>query len=247
MPNAVAVERGCGFRKQGGVYFECGVGPGGRPIEEFLFCPPIVLPASWVRATGLTPRGVRLVQDEATKVWHTFDIIGKEYYPNPSDWVEETKRYGMSRRVELQAQDYSKLTAESRHIVLHERAFIDNPEPLFAAIGRGGWEPCPKNLPEHRDTGLTPTMCAALWWECLVDGDPDRMGIDPRTTVRKMPSFVYCGSHPPEGYVPQYRLAIFGSFPISRIVVVKSEQASQHEMKLERVRGAGIPSKLVDR
>lgn len=93
-PKAIPVPRGCGERKQTAVYCEVGMGPGGRPLEDFLICPPQKInPAE----LGVRPIGVRLVQHQA--VWHTLDWMGSEHYPNVADMVEEVRRFGLSRRL----------------------------------------------------------------------------------------------------------------------------------------------------
>jgi hypothetical protein len=244
---ATVAERGCGYRVQGGVYITCGIGPDGRPVEDFLFCPPLLLPPAQIRAMGLhSPRGIRVVQDQQTKVWHTFDVVGVTSYPNASDMVEEIRRFGLSRRAELQAQDYAKLTPESRHILLHPRAHIENHAELYAARQRERWvyEPCPKGFEHHNSLKVAPQfMCIALWYESLIGGESLRTSF--RSVTRKMPAFQYVGAAPPDGFVPDYKLAIIGSFPITAIEVVKASNGD-HEWKMERVRGAKVPTRLVD-
>lgn len=52
--NAIPVRRGCGERKQGGIYGECGLSPFGRPLEDFLLDP-----APYVAdQTRLCPKGL---------------------------------------------------------------------------------------------------------------------------------------------------------------------------------------------
>lgn len=41
--NAMPVVRGCGTRKMGCAYAECGMSPDGRPVEDFLVCEPLLL------------------------------------------------------------------------------------------------------------------------------------------------------------------------------------------------------------
>ncbi len=43
-PKVIADERGCGDREPGGVYAESGLSRYGRPIEHFLFDPPLPVP-----------------------------------------------------------------------------------------------------------------------------------------------------------------------------------------------------------
>ena len=62
--NAIPVARGCGTRKKGGCYAECGLSDDGLPLEHFLFDPPIVLTKEARDKLGIIDRGVRLFQEE---------------------------------------------------------------------------------------------------------------------------------------------------------------------------------------
>src|SRR5262245_30270640 len=113
------LKRQCGYRKKGGVYLSVPTSEDGLPIEYFLIDPP--QPVELV-ALGLSPRGVHLVQKDG--VWHVFDVVGQDNYPNVCDVVIEAKALGVSRRCEL--PDYSNLSSESRLVLVHQRAFIKN-------------------------------------------------------------------------------------------------------------------------
>jgi hypothetical protein len=227
----MVVERGCGTRVKGGVYAEIPLSKHGLPLESFLSCPPVVVDAQQL---GLTNVGVKLI--ERAGVWHVFDIVGKQHYPNVADFVEEARRFGISRRLS-QNLDFSKLTTDSRLILLHDHAHIDNFE-----LYRGAHE-CPKVKPGH-DRDPLPEMCISLWWQDLVQGEPtEETG---RAVRRKMPSFEYTGYMRPENILPKYRLAIFGSFPIPKLVVVNDPEAGTHEQAFHKARNAGLPVRLVD-
>jgi hypothetical protein len=124
-------------------------------------------------------------------VTHVFDIIGGENYPNVADWLEETRRLGVSRRLELgSTEEYARLSPRSRLFLLHRRAVIDNPADYYAAmsqteLGRLARADCPKYHPQHtvgvmRETeGAEPFYlypdspapgCAALYWHDLQEG-----------------------------------------------------------------------------
>jgi hypothetical protein len=216
---------------KGGVYAEIPLSKHGLPLESFLFCPPVVVDAG---ALGLTNVGVKLIERDG--VWHIFDIVGKQHYPNVADFVEEARRFGISRRLS-QNLEFAKLTTESRLILLHDRAYIDN----FGQY-RGDHE-CPKAKKGH-DHDPLPEMCISLWGEDLVDGEP--VPEDDRRVKRVMPSFEYEGYMRPEGVTPKYQLAIFGSFPIPKLVVVNDPDDNAHEKSLHKARNAGIPVRLVD-
>lgn len=158
--------RGCGKRKPGGVYIELKLSPCGAPLEDFLVDPPLRVDAE---AMGVSPRGVHLI--ERNGVTHVADWVGAEHYPNVISFVEEARRMGVSRRAE--GIDYSRLTPDSRTLLIHPRAWIDNARDYFTARVRDmlpAW--CPKSKPEHTDPGLPPPMCASIWWEDLDPSEP---------------------------------------------------------------------------
>jgi hypothetical protein len=128
-------------------------------------------------------------------VTHIFDEVGTDNYPNVADFIEESRRRGVSRRLELEASEYARLTSRSRLIMLHKRACIFNPDEYYKEmqgleldrLARAG---CPKLHPQHKIEGvggvsyITPKQapkpegvpldpgCAALWWNDLEKGKP---------------------------------------------------------------------------
>lgn len=129
MPTVFAnpVPRGCGERSAGGVYVESGLGPGGRPLEDFLFDPPLPV-----------PEGLDLVNkpqiwdDPVTGVPHLWVWVGAEYYPYLPDYLEETRRFGASRKLNPNL-DLSRLVPASRLMLAHpfalNAAWLDQRPP----------------------------------------------------------------------------------------------------------------------
>lgn len=136
-------------------------------------------------------------------VAHVFDIIGQDNYPNVADFLEEARRLGVSRRLELEGGEYARLTSRSRLILLHKRAVIENPAEVITEFGelelaRLARADCPKHLPSHKvqlvkdgcagvgdgcgDAWLfaqkEPPGCAALYWHLIEGGItiPERSG-----------------------------------------------------------------------
>jgi len=106
--------RGCGTRKEGGLYLVTATSPYGFPIEHFLVDPPI----PW--------RGPRVLRApmliEAGGVVHIAMTVGKTYYPYVPDIVEEIRVLGLSKRVPRDF-DFTKLTpGRSRILLIHPRA-----------------------------------------------------------------------------------------------------------------------------
>ena len=257
--------RGCGSRKSGAIYAEVGVGPNGMPVEHFLVDPPIKIDKA---EYGLSDVGVKLVEREG--VYHIFDIIGEAFY-QVADYVEETRRFGASRRLPS-TLDFSKLTADSRLILLHKRAWTDKFEEYakgWVSVGPyPDYKPCPKNWDGHKylfgemREGLGDNLkeydcCLGFVWQDVEGGMPIPVSSDPKDTinarwfargvVRKMPSFQYEAAKPPAVLVnPEdrgYHLAIFMSLPITRLAVVAGEKARE---SLAKAQAAKLSVEMVD-
>ncbi len=251
---AIPVQRGCGYRVQGGVYAECGLSPTGRPLEDFLLDPPIPIDSDRQQALGIRPVGVTLVPDPRRGgVHHVFDWVGSVHYANVADILEEVRRFGLSRRLPRNL-DFSLLSRETRHVLVHASAWIDDPAPYFAdRVEAGGplmW--CPKILPEHMVCRAPPAMCAGLWWEDVDGGIAVGHAHGYRAVERTMPAFRYLAKCPPPfplGYARRYTPAAFASFPISRVVVVSDPAGGSHRQALERagaVTRNGVPVEEVE-
>src|SRR5579862_2920010 len=91
---AIPVIRGCGQRVKGGLYIECGLSAGGQPLEYFLIDPPQLLDG---RALGITPVGTKLI--EFGGATHVVDWVGSKSYKGVCDFVEEVRKFGLSRRI----------------------------------------------------------------------------------------------------------------------------------------------------
>ncbi len=123
-PKADPVPRGCGDREPGGVYAECGLSSRGRSLEEFLIDPPLPIPAgldlvnkpqTWQR---LLPSGEPALDGEGLPIFDLLIWVGQEHYPYVPDYLEETLRFGASRRLNPNL-DLSLLSRSSRMILAH--------------------------------------------------------------------------------------------------------------------------------
>jgi len=237
--------RGCGKRKAGGVYIDMGLvpagTPGARPVDDFLIDPPVRVSDQMRDDLGVKPVGVTLV--DMNGVTHVIDWVGESFYPNVADYVEEVKHLGLSRRCELAADEYARLTRDSQIILVHPRAWIDQ----FAALSEAViveendrqdilWH-CPKNTHRESVEASLESCCLGLAWCDLVDCDEDG--------ERAMPSFSYTGT--PHAIFEDeltltYTPAIFAQFPISQLVVVRdSEDPDREERAHERASRADLP------
>ena len=196
--------RGCGYRQPGAAYLAVPLGPGGRPVEEFLIDPPVVIddPAR----LGLTSVGTAMIERDG--VTHVLDIVGREHYPTVLSFIDEARRMGISRRISRNT-DFSKITPASRLLLLHAHADIANAAEFPTT------ERCPCHVPEHLADGFT-DMCARLW------------ALEPLDAA-------------------QHRLAMFASFSIPQIEVVRDPVGGTHSHTMAAAATAGVPVVEVDR
>ncbi len=157
--------RGCGYRHPGGAYLAVPLGPEGRPIEEFLIDPPIIITDPG--RLGLAAVGTTLVERDG--ITHVLDIIGREHYPTVTAFIDEARRMGISRRIS-RSTDFSRLTGDSRLILLHPHADIAN-APEFPTR-----RTCPCHVPEHLAGEFT-GMCARLWGDEPLEAAQHRLAI----------------------------------------------------------------------
>src|SRR5436309_822237 len=195
--------RGCGYRQPGGAYFAVPLGPGGRPVEEFLIDPPIVIDATRLGAASV---GVTLIEREG--VTHVLDIVGREHYPTVASFVDEARRLGVSRRAP-RTIDFQRISERSRLLLAHVDADIANAAEFPCD------RPCPCDVAEHLAPGFQ-GMCARLWWH------------QPLEAAR-------------------HRLALFASFPIPQIEVVRDRVGGSHSDTVTAASRSGLPIVEVER
>lgn len=226
------MERGCGRRVKGAAYLSTPLSGGGLPLENFLIDPPQCIDPDEL---GVTPVGVKLLEDPSRPgIFHVLDWVGSEHYPNVADFVEELKRFGLSRRIP-KTFPFAKLSKDSKILLIHSRAYIGDYKSY-----KNGDKPCPKCLKGHGDP--LQEMCARLWWSDL-EGTEDADG---GKVVRQMPSFEYTGYACPVYVVPQHAPAIFCSLPIAQIDVIRDGENFTHESAMEKVEKCGLPVVLQD-
>lgn len=110
--------RGCGkSRTEESPYACTGLDAEGVPIEHFLVDPVIPWPGGW-------QRGAKIIQKGDTH--HLVIFIGKEFYPSPWDYLEETRRFGASRKLPKNLPFHLLTPGKSLMLLVHARAF-----PIF--------------------------------------------------------------------------------------------------------------------
>lgn len=246
-----AIERGCGVREPGGIYFETVTSKRGRPVEDFLFDPP--LPAEDL---NLPARGVTILErPDGSGIFDVWDRVGEANYPNVADMVEEIRRYGLSRRAG-KSLDFSKLGPGSMIFLTHPRAIMTNHLDLVALLREEAQDtpdaahvfrcPCGKRL--HAHYLMDPVgMCVGLWWEAVTKAEGS---LDPyaplRTVERQNGSTKYVARQVPHGFKPEYAEGVFARFPIHQLAVIADPEGGQDEVAHERLEGTKLPVRDAD-
>jgi hypothetical protein len=236
------VTRGCGTRSSGGLYLESGTGYGGKPLEFFLSDPPIPM-------TCDTKLGVELI--ERGGVMHILDWIGEQHYPFITDLLEEGRHYGFSRRIP-RTLNLSRLSADSRILIVHARGLVVNHEALrpfmpehyntpYTEQGRG--KPAHEHhcghlertgSPEHYQPEPHAHGCTRDLW-AVPPATRVKDGVPPRY-IREFASIFYeVFPLAPDAPAPEYVSALVASLPITNISVIRARDGS-HTQTLAKVR-----------
>lgn len=238
-PKADPVERGCGEREQGGVYAETGLSRYGPPLEYFLIDPPQPLPV------GLDLiNKPQLWEDPETGITHLLIWVGSEHYEWCSDYIEETRRFGASRRINPNL-DISRLTLESRMILAHPRAINTLWEEQIPP------QECQKHIPLHdipslHLLGTHPSQqqgpCLFKVWEVIPqDAVTEVLELEGERPfcLRKVGSTIY-------QYLPTGESAaglqpgLFAALPITGFALVQYDDGTVNESAKSKLLQAGL-------
>lgn len=107
--------RGCGVRSQGGLYVCVPISPDGKPLEFFMSDPAV----PWKGAKTL--RAPQLIE-ERRGTRHLLMGVGKEFYPYPSDFLEEARVLGVSRKIPKNFNFEGLDPKRSKLLLMHPRA-----------------------------------------------------------------------------------------------------------------------------
>ena len=221
------VARGCGKRKQDGIYWELGFGgPGGKTIEEYLFDPPMPVAEDLLKT--LPHIGVQMIERKG--VYHLIDRIGKEFYPYATDFIQEVEFAGLSRRLSPTLR-FDLLTPASRILMVHDRGYLLNHDDVKS------WT-CPLNkTTHHQDKHPLAMCCLGMLYEVLDESDCEDG--DTHRSVRRMPSFTYEVGVRTDDFDPVYAPAYIASFPASRLVVVSGDKTAE---LMDKISVSSIPT-----
>ena len=245
-PSIGVPERGCGTRVLGGVYAETAMGPNGHPIECFIKDPPMVIDPNDV---GLSHIGVKLVEQDG--VTYIFDWVSAQHYPNVSDFVEEARRFGASRRLPS-TLNFESMGKSVMLALIHDKAvtFHDHYGTDDCETRKMSPQVCPQLVKSMHD-GIMPSVhgpCARVWWgdHDSVDEDGGHLNAGELYT-RVMPSLSYTARQEVEDAT--YQTGIFMILPLARIVVVRDPGTGSHDKTSETIReklNGRLPVELVD-
>lgn len=236
--------RGCGERQKSGIYACSGFSPEGRPIEHFLFCPPHYYGEKFHRAPKLADVGVGTNNGLVT--W-----VGAEFYPFPSDFIEEAKLQGVSKRIPG-TWPIDKLTLPAWLVCVHAKARLMN------ALSMGMKTPayCPRSI--HADPSRHDIMmpiCLGRSWELAPQTNwrsPISGATESETAghpIRKIGSTRY-QVFPPEYQLksqaieivkgreavvqPAYEPGVFAIFPLTHFEYVMTKHQEEDDKMLRK-------------
>lgn len=212
---ALGGARLCGKgRTVGGVYVEASVV---EATEAYLVDPPRLIDP---KRYGLAAQGMAMVK--IGEVWHLMDWVGEVYY-SVSDFIEEARLMGVSRKVAPNAIDWSKITPASQLMLVHSKAVITNPQDF-----EGFADPlyCPTKQHQAGDP------CLGLHY---YEGVVSRNHPNGRKLVQGHYPLRDLGEGAP---TPLFAPGIFMRVPIERIAMIKT--------KNEVVIKANVPCVVVD-
>jgi hypothetical protein len=245
-PKADPVERGCGHREQGGIYAECGLSPYGSPLEDFLIDPPQPLP----EGLDLVNKP-QLWEDPATGITHLLIWIGAEHYAYTPDYVEETKRYGASRRINPNL-DLSRLTRQSRMILAHPG--------VINTLWQEQTPPqeCLKHIPRHDIASLTVTNndlqhkaspCFFKLWDLIPqEAATEVLALEGESSIclRTVGSTIY--QYRPTGESAEgLQPGLFAALPISGFALIQYDDGSVNEIAKSKLQQSGLNFYETDR
>lgn len=223
LSTALGGRRACGDgRTADSVYMECGLSLNGRPIEHFLLDPPQRVD---IVQFGLSAIGTKTFQD-TDGTTHIVDWIGKEHYETVSDFVEEAKHMGVSRKID--PKQAALLDQKSKMYLLHPDGYIQNHQ----AVGQDSMMVCPQQKHQPGEA------CAGLHWVV-----PEKGSALQRETVQ--------GTYPITPRVtgepaPEYTHAFFMVLPITCLSLIARHDGSYHQGHLKTIQQAQLHTRIAD-
>lgn len=235
------IERGCGTRQAGGVYLVTDLSPHGTPLDSFLFDPPVIPIDNDGNVHYPGAVGLHLMRDDRYPLLcHVWDWIGTNYYPTFPDFWEEVHRFGLSRRISVNADFDGLVYGRSQIIGFHALGILQGTKKFYNRLDKEFVEgtrfnKCPHNL----DHNKVYQFCIRYLWQ-LVDqqkGDEDRLHIVPMPRGSGKTGTYFGASVP--SWINQYKTkwapAALFHLPIQRIEIIADPIEGKHEQAIEAV------------
>ena len=230
MPADAGVERGCGSaREEGGLYLEVGLSSVGAPFDSFILDP--ITPMHPDDLTAIPHLGVTLVEGPDGIV-HVIDWVGETHYPLATDFLEEGRRKGFSRKISKLVEINRLTPGKSMIYFLHARAYLAN-HALYTAAEyehRGR----PKRMcrwPADKAplcARLDPGHCRRHLWAAATPTSGSKASINGPYTQqwRQFVDFDYQVYPPTEAIPPDWKAAYVARFPITNFTVIRARDGS---------------------
>lgn len=235
------VKRACGAnRVDGGLYLAIPTSPFGKDISYFLIDP--------CKIVNLKPFRTPIIVErkDGSKISDIIVYIGKQFYPFVSDFLEESRLYGISRRIP-KSFPFERLTPfESRMFFIHERAI-----PLFEYdTGRE----CPRKIKHSHKPG--DTCVFDLWHLSALESMGDKHAvsvIDADHVAIQTPSVRYSVNIPrlpamkqEQKTVYKYQMGVFAAFFVSHLEFISKKKKKMPESLKKRIKETDFDIKVME-
>ncbi|MGC9384207.1 MAG: hypothetical protein ACP5D6_06380 [Kosmotogaceae bacterium] len=235
------IKRGCGTRVPGGAYVCVDLSPEGIPIDEFLYDPPKkpIDAQGNVHYPGAV--GLHLMQDVFDDdLYHLWDWIGTNYYPFFPDFWEETRRFGLSRRISSNANFDGLQYGKSKIVGFHALGILEGTERFYERLAEEWVVDTSFDAYQCKhDHAEKNKFCVKNLWQ-LVDnqkGDNERLhevslprsdGSTGSYKAASIPSWI-------NRYKTEWVPAAMFVLPIHRVEVIEDPLEGKHEQTIEKI------------
>jgi hypothetical protein len=222
------VVRGCGdSRVQGAVYIETGLSDDGLPLEAFICDPPIPYSAPSSRGVHVKHHG---------DITYIIDEISFENYPYPSDFLEEVRRHGLSRKVSPDAIA-GKLSENTFVMLVHRRGILKNAKRLAPYLDDDKLKSrCKIFSFDHDEAHLqNPHIpCSRHTYSVAAEDSHNTT----RTFTRDTSYSVVPWKTQPR-VKPEFQSAVIAKLPVTFISVITADDGS-HEKAMEKIKDVPV-------
>jgi len=216
--------RGCGNRSENSLYLCVPTSPFGKEIEYFLLDPVMVCNLKAFRTPIIIEHKDSKIKDVA--IW-----IGEQYYPFVSDFIEESREMGVSRRIPRNFPIEKLTPHKSRMFFIHSRAIPD--------FEYDTGKECPRKLKHNKKPGDTCVFDLCSLSALTNFGEKHKVTVIDEDNVQiTTPSVKYQTSIPTQPLLNleqkksfPYQMGIFCSFLVSHLEYINKDGKIPTELK----------------